>query len=51
MKKLYNTPETILVKTIGNLDMMDFTGGGSGNGLPAEPGTPAPTRKAGTLYI
>lgn len=41
MKKLYNSPETILVKTIANLDMMIFTGGGSINGGPAEP---APTR-------
>lgn len=50
MKKTYNSPETILVKTIGNLDMMAFTSG-SGNGLPTEPGTSAPTRKAGTLYV
>lgn len=47
MKKTYNSPETILVKTIGNLDMMGFADGSGFD--PAHPG--APTRKAGTLYI
>ena len=46
MKKLYNTPETLEVKTIGNLDMMGFADGSGFN--PAEP---APTRKAGVLYV
>lgn len=46
MKKTYNTPETILVTTIGNVDMMGFTEGSGGGAA-----EPAPTRKAGTLYI
>lgn len=49
MKKLYNTPETTLVKTIGSIDMMKFT---SPSGTPLEP---APARQSGkivgSLYI